>query len=188
MLPLISMLTVAVLAQDPLTKSFVTSAAHVQRVRVEVDVGRAVISNGTDDSIRVEIRLESRDSKRLANCAKSTVRSRVEGGELVIRLDQPGRDHCATRWMVQLPRAMALDASIGVGDIEATLAGRYGEISVRSNVGSVDLRVDGLQVASRRPPGPSDEARLSGGTGPGLRLRSKVGDVKASISRLDAAR
>jgi hypothetical protein len=74
-----------------------------------------------------------------------------------------------------------------VGDIEATLAGRYGEISVRSNVGSVDLRVDGLQVASRRPPGPSDEARLSGGEGPAVRLRSNVGDVKASINRADGS-
>jgi hypothetical protein len=187
MLPLMWILAVAVFAQDPPAKSFATSSANVRRVRVNVEVGRAVISNGTDDFIRVEIHLESRDSKRLATCAQSTIESHLNGDELVIRLDQPGREHCSTRWIVRLPRGMALDASIGVGDIEATLAGRYGEISVRSNVGSVDLRVDGLQVASRRPPGPSDEARLSGGEGPAVRLRSNVGDVKASINRTDVS-
>jgi hypothetical protein len=188
MLPLLSMFAVAVLVQDPLTKSLVASAANVQRVRLQVEVGHAVITNGADDTIGIEIRLESRDATRLAACAQSTVKSRVEDGALIIRLDQPGRDHCGTRWTVKLPRAMALDASVGVGDIDATLAGRYSEISVRSNVGKVDLRVDGLQVASRRPPGPSDEARLSGGSGPALRLRSSVGNVKASINRSDAGR
>lgn len=183
MLALIWMLAVADLAEDSLTKSFATSSANVRRVRLDVEVGGAVITNGTDDSIRVEIRLESRDSTRLATCAQSTIESHVDDGEVVIRLDQPGRKQCSTRWRVQLPRDMALDASIEVGDIEATLMGRYGEISVRSDVGSVDLRVDGLHVASRRPPGPSDEARMSGGEGPALRLRSKVGDVNASINR-----
>jgi hypothetical protein len=188
MLLLMWMLAVTGLADEPLTKTLATSAANVQRVRVDVEVGRAVISNGTDDTIRVEVRLESRDAKRLTTCAQSTIESHLNGSELVIRLEQPGRDHCTTRWTVQLPRNMALDASVGVGDLEATLAGRYGEISVRSNVGSVDLRVDGLRVASRRPPGPSDEARMSGGEGPALRLRSNVGGVKASISRTDASR
>jgi hypothetical protein len=187
MLPLLWILAVAVSAEDLLTKSLATSSANVRRVRVEAEVGRAVISNGADDTIRVEVQLESRDSKRLPACARSTLESHLDGDELVIRLDQPGRDHCSTRWTVQLPRGMALDASMEVGDIEATLAGRYGEISVRSNVGSVDLRVDGLQVASRRPPGPSDEARLSGGEGPAVRLRSNVGDVKASINRADGS-
>jgi hypothetical protein len=185
MLPLMWILAAAVFAEDSPTKSLATSAANVRRVRVEVEVGRAVISNGADDIIRIDIHLESSDSKRLTTCAQSTLESRLNGDELVIRLDQPGRRHCSTRWMVQLPRGMALDASIDVGDIDATLAGRYGDISVRSNVGGVDLRVDGLQVGSRRPPGPSDEARLSGGQGPAVRLRSNVGDVKASINRTD---
>jgi hypothetical protein len=188
MLPLVSMFVVAALAQDPLTKSFVASAANVQEVRLQIEVGHAVITNGTEDTIGVEIRLESRDSTRLAACTQSTVKSSLEDGALVVRLDQPGRDHCGTRWTVRLPRAMALDASIGVGDIDATLTGRYGEISIRSNVGKVDLSVDGLHVASRRPPGPSDEARLSGGSGPALRLRASVGNVKASINRTDAGR
>lgn len=46
---LVWMLVVGGLADDPLTKSFITSSANVRRVRVAIEVRRAVISNGADD-------------------------------------------------------------------------------------------------------------------------------------------
>lgn len=88
----------------------------------------------------------------------------------------------------------------GAGDVHASLAGgpvhvetdvgdarvvssarRYGEVELRSRVGSVSLRLFGHEVRTRRAPGSGDVVRLDGEGGAPVTVRVGVGRVEARL-------
>jgi hypothetical protein len=77
----------------------------------------------------------------------------------------------------------AVDVETNVGDARvASSATRYGDVDLRSEVGSVALWLLGHRIPTRGRPGSGDEVRLAGeGGGPTVRVRVRVGRAEARL-------
>jgi hypothetical protein len=170
-----------VTAQADLTKTLTTDVAGIAEVRVDTRVADVRLKTASGSRLAVTVVLDSRDTERLAQCARSELRARRDGSTLRLTLAQPGREHCHEKWHVEIPTGIAIDATVHVGSIEATLRDRYGDVDVRSDVGKAAVDWNGHLVRSTKRSGASESIRLEGEGRP-LTLRSKVGNVDAVVT------
>ena len=128
----------------------------------------------------VRIVVEARDSvawsfdTRPAGCATAVVEpSRLSIG----RRD----NHCSTRWDVRVPIIDDVRINVSVGDIDVS-APADRAIRLRSNVGSVRLRLDGRELHHAGAPGSGDHLDLGDvSTLPRVDARTGVGSVRAEL-------
>lgn len=128
----------------------------------------------------VRIVVEARDSvswsfdARPAGCATAV----AEPGRLSIgRRDQ----HCSTKWDVRAPIIDDVRVNVSVGDIDVS-APADRAIRLRSNVGSVRLRLDGRELRHPGAPGSGDHLDLGDVSSlPRIDVRTGVGSVRAEL-------
>jgi hypothetical protein len=143
MFPLVSLLVAAVLAEDPLTKSLAMSSANVKRVRLVVEVGRAHM-------VHVDIRVESRDSKRSINPVATTARHTGRCSFLAPWRSMPRltlvisrQRRSSRRWIAGRVEAPA--RTVRRGALEA--GARVTFCGLRSNVGDVKASIQRTDAA-----------------------------------------
>ena len=128
----------------------------------------------------VRVIVEPRDSvswsfeTRPAGCATAV----AEPGRLSI-----GRraEHCSTKWDVRVPIIDDVRVNVSVGDIDVS-APADRAIRLRSNVGSVRLRLDGRELRHPGAPGSGDHLDLGDvSTLPRVDARTGVGSVRAEL-------
>ena len=168
---------------EPFTAANVTlPPAGIRSVHVEVNVGDVAFQRSAD-SIRLNAVLVSHDAERLANvCSKSTrLIQESRDGTLRLKLEQSGRDQCGERWIVEVPPAVAVSASVRVGSVKGSLESdevdvqvQHGDIElttragdlelarVESNLGRVSLELRGMQVQPTTRPGRGAVAEVTG--------------------------
>lgn len=128
----------------------------------------------------VRVVVEARDSvswsfdTRPAGCATAV----AEPGRLSIG----HRDnHCSTKWDVRVPIIDDVRVTVSVGDIDVS-APADRAIRLRSNVGSVRLRLDGRELRHPGAPGSGDHLDLGDvSTLPRVDARTGVGSVRAEL-------
>ena len=170
-----------VTAQAGLTKTLTAEVAGITELRVDARVAHVRLETASGDRLAVKVVLDSRDTERLAQCARSELRAQRDGSTLRLTLAQPGREHCGEKWDVEIPAGIAIHATVNVGSIEAALRDRYGDVDVDADVGNASLAWNGHRVRSTTRSGPSESIRLEGEGRP-LTLRSKVGNVDAVVT------
>ena len=128
----------------------------------------------------VRVVVEARDSvswsfdTRPSGCATAV----AEPGRLSIG----HRDsHCSTKWDVRVPIIDDVRIDVSVGDIDVS-APADRAIRLRSNVGSVRLRLDGRELHHAGAPGSGDHLDLGDvSTLPRVDARTGVGSVRAEL-------
>jgi hypothetical protein len=128
----------------------------------------------------VRVVVEPRDSvswtfdARPAGCATAV----AEPGRLSIgRRD----NHCSTKWDVRVPIIDDVRINVSVGDIDVS-APADRAIRLRSNVGSIRLRLDGRELRHPGAPGSGDHLDLGDvSTLPRIDARTGVGSVRAEL-------
>lgn len=128
----------------------------------------------------VRVVVEARDSvswsfeTRPAGCATAV----AEPGRLSIG----HRDnHCSTKWDVRVPIIDDVRVNVSVGDIDVS-APADRAIRLRSNVGSIRLRLDGRELHHAGAPGSGDHLDLGDvSTLPRVDARTGVGSVRAEL-------
>ena len=101
---------------------------------------------------------------------------------------EPGRlsighrdNHCSTKWDVRVPIIDDVRINVSVGDIDVS-APADRAIRLRSNVGSVRLRLDGRELHHAGAPGSGDHLDLGDvSTLPRVDARTGVGSVRAEL-------
>lgn len=166
--------------QSALTKTLTDDVTGITTIVVDASVADLRLVSGTDARLRTQVVLDSRDASRLSQCARSELRSRRDGTTLRVTLSQPGREHCHEAWSVEIPGGIAVEATVDVGSIDATLTGRYGNVDVHAAVGKARLELNGHRLSTTRRHGPSEYIRVEG-DGARVALRSKVGNVTAVV-------
>jgi hypothetical protein len=140
--------------------------------------GNALTLDAGVSDVRVVV--ESRDSvswsfeTRPSGCAEAL----IESGRLSIgRRD----NHCSTKWDVRVPIIDDVRVNVSVGDIDVS-APADRAIRLRSNVGSVRLRIDGRELHHPGAPGSGDHLDLGDvATLPRIDARTGVGSVRAEL-------
>ena len=168
-------------AQDNLTKTITLDFSGISTVVVDAGVAKVRLVTGTDAVLQAKVVLDSRDASRLPDCAKSELRARRDGATLRLSLSQPGREHCHEAWSVELPPGIAVDATVDVGSIDASLKGQYGEVDVRASVGKASLELNGHRLLTTRRSGPSESVKVDG-EGARVTLRSNIGNIDAVVT------
>jgi hypothetical protein len=181
LLVVVAVVPTASAAQDDLTKFLNLDTAGVNALAIDANVAELRLVTAAVAQLRVEVTLSSRDHDRLAQCAKSELRSRRVGATLHLALSQPGRQRCGERWSLEVPAGLAVDARTDVGSIDATLKGQYGDVNVDASVGRAALTVDGHRLLTTRRHGPSESIRVDG-TGATVSLKSGVGNVTVVVT------
>lgn len=128
----------------------------------------------------VRVVVEPRDSvswsfdARPAGCATAV----AEPGRLSIG----HRDnHCSTKWDVRVPIIDDVRINVSVGDIDVS-APADRAIRLRSNVGSIRLRLDGRELRHPGAPGSGDHLDLGDVSSlPRIDARTGVGSVRAEL-------
>src|SRR5580765_3963392 len=155
-----------------------TAAATAGPAAGMLPANNALTLDGGVSDIRVVV--EARDSvswsfdARPAGCATAV----AEPGRLSI-----GRraEHCSTRWDVRVPIIDDVRVNVSVGDIDVS-APADRAIRLRSNVGSVRLRLDGRELRHPGAPGSGDHLDLGDvSTLPRIDARTGVGSVRADL-------
>ena len=166
-----------------LKKTLNVDTGGVVTIVIEANVAHLQLTTADASELRAEVTISSREESQLAQCAASELRGRRDGDTLTLAMTQPPPgQRCRQRWAVVIPRGVNLTATVEVGDIEARLAGGYGDIELDTAVGNASLSVDGRSVgASKR--NPTSESIRVDGDGAALRLHSNVGDVTAAVTR-----
>ncbi len=73
-------------------------------------------------------------------------------------------------------------ANTGVGDVELDYIGNeHGGLSAETNVGSIELTVNGRKLSHRGAPGSGDELRLDGSAANVIRVTVNVGDIAIRV-------
>src|SRR5215207_5901194 len=91
------------------------------------------------------------------------------------------REHCTTRWYVNVPLIADVRVNVSVGDVEV-ITPFDRAVRLRANVGSVRLRIDNRELHHRGAPGSGDRLDLGDPSSlPRLDVRTGVGSVKADI-------
>ena len=159
-------------------------AANVSRLTIDGKVGDFIIDSTLSDSLIVVAELRSHDEKRLAEVCAPTSRLLREGGrELKLAIDQPTRNRCGERWLVQLPRTVAMHVNGTVANV--TLAAVTPELKVRlDGPGSVRGRVNSPVVDIEIDIGSIDLVSARGDVR-NATATSKIGSVEMSVRGLD---
>ncbi len=164
------------------TKTLTAETDGVAAIVIDANVAHLHLVSGQNSQLRAVVTLSSRDEARLEHCAKGEFRAQREGETLRLAMSQPAPgQRCGERWSVVIPRGLAISATTEVGDIQASLAGDYGNIALETAVGSASLEVDGRRVSATKP-NPTSESIREQGVGATVVLRSNVGDVRAVIT------
>jgi hypothetical protein len=167
--------------QLDLTKTLTADPAGVTEVQVDAKVADVRLVTGTGATLTAKVVLDSRDTERLTQCARSELKAQRAGSILRFSLSQPGREHCHEKWDVEIPAGRAINATVAVGSIQAALRDHFGDVNVHASVGRAALELNGHRVITTMRRGASESIRLEG-RGRGLTLRSKVGNVDAVVS------
>ena len=166
-----------------LKKTLKADTGGVDTIVIEAAVAHLQLTTGDAPELRAEVTISSREENQLAQCAASELRARRDGDTLTLSMTHPPPgQRCQHRWAVVIPRGMNLTATVEVGDIEATLAGAYGQIELDTAVGNASLTVDGEAVGPSKRNPTSESIRVDGDGAAALRLRSNVGDVTAAVT------
>ena len=155
-----------------------TAAATTGPVAGVVSANNALTLDAGVSDVRVVV--EARDSvswsfdARPKGCATAV----AEPGRLSIG----HRDnHCSTKWDVRVPIIDDVRIDVSVGDIDVS-APADRAIRLRSNVGSVRLRLDGRELHHAGAPGSGDHLDLGDvSTLPRIDARTGVGSVRAEL-------
>jgi len=155
-----------------------TASATTGPVAGVVPANNALTLDAGVSDVRVVV--EARDSvswsfdARPAGCATAV----AEPGRLSIG----HRDnHCSTKWDVRVPIIDDVRIDVSVGDIDVS-APADRAIRLRSNVGSVRLRLDGRELHHAGAPGSGDHLDLGDvSTLPRIDARTGVGSVRAEL-------
>ena len=175
--PITAMLFAACAFHAPSTNP-PTSGATTSPASGRLPAGNALTLDAGVSDVRVVV--ESRDSvswsfeTRPAGCAAAV----AEPGRLSI-----GRraEHCSTTWDVRIPIIDDVRVNVSVGDIDVS-APADRAIRLRSNVGSVRLRIDGRELRHPGAPGSGDHLDLGDmSTLPRVDARTGVGSVRAEL-------
>ena len=155
-----------------------TTAAATGPVAGVLRANNALTLDAGVSDVRVVV--EARDSvswsfdTRPAGCATAI----AEPGRLSIgHRDQ----HCSTKWDVRVPIIDDVRVNVSVGDIDVS-APADRAIRLRSNVGSIRLRLDGRELRHPGAPGSGDHLDLGDvSTLPRIDARTGVGSVRAEL-------
>lgn len=132
-------------AETVRTLSLDLSAADAEALELEVPVGDVEVE-GTDGS-RVALAVEVRCERPVRNRCEEAARRlelayQTRGGRLQVELDQwpdgRGNDGLSVRVDVEMPRAMKLDADLGVGEFDTV--GLVGDLALELGVGEAKIR------------------------------------------------
>ncbi len=170
---------------EPYTVGRITfPAASVSRLTIDGKVGDIIVDSALSDSLIVTAELRSHDDKRLAEVCAPTSRLIRDGGrELTLNIDQPMRNRCGERWIVQLPRTVALHLNGTVANV--TLAATTPELKVRlDGPGSIRGRVNSPVVDVEIDIGSIDLVSARGDVRHATAI-SKIGSVEMSVRGLD---
>jgi len=168
----------AACAFHPPSANAPTAAATIGPAAGMLPANNALTLDGGVSDVRVVV--ESRDSvawsfeTRPSGCATAV----AEPGRLSI-----GRraEHCSTKWDVRVPIIDDVRVNVSVGDIDVS-APADRAIRLRSNVGSVRLRLDGRELRHPGAPGSGDHLDLGDvSTLPRIDARTGVGSVRAEL-------
>jgi len=166
-----------------LKKTLNVNTGGVVTIVIEATVAHLQLTSEDAPELRAEVTISSREESQLAQCAASELRARRDGDTLTLSMTHPPPgQRCQHRWAVVIPPGVNLTATVEVGDIEARLAGSYGDIELDTAVGNASLSVDGRSVPASKLNPTSESIHVDGG-GAALRLRSNVGDVTAAVTR-----
>jgi len=173
----IAAVAVAACAVHPPSANPATAAATGPAAGVLPANNALTLDAGVSD---VRVVVEARDSvswsfdTRPSGCATAV----AEPGRLSIG----HRDnHCSTKWDVRVPIIDDVRIDVSVGDIDVS-APADRAIRLRSNVGSVRLRLDGRELHHAGAPGSGDHLDLGDvSTLPRVDARTGVGSVRAEL-------
>lgn len=175
---LLTVVAVAACAFHPPSADPPAAAATTGPTAGMLPANNALTLDGGVSDVRVVV--EARDSvswsfdARPAGCATAV----AEPGRLSI-----GRrtEHCSTKWDVRVPIIDDVRVNVSVGDIDVS-APADRAIRLRSNVGSVRLRLDGRELRHPGAPGSGDHLDLGDvSTLPRIDARTDVGSVRAEL-------
>jgi hypothetical protein len=159
-------------------------ATNVSRLTIDGKVGDIVIDSTLSDSLVVIAELRSHDADRLAEVCAPTSRLLREGGrELKLAIDQPTRNRCGERWIVQLPRTVAVHVNGTVANV--TLAAATPELKVRLHgPGAIRGRVNSPVIDVEIDIGSIDLVSARGDVRHATAV-SRIGSVEMSVRGLD---
>jgi len=183
--------------------SQVYSLAHARSVRIELPAGDLRVETISQHKLRLDLTLKCRGwSDNCSERARDTeIIGGYEGDVFVLKLSNPSKNHfngLSLHGTLQVPRDLALDFSLGAGDLDLWGLGADTDVSLgagdltvhmrEDDTRSVDMQV-GLGDASLRRRGERIEGRgflskslsWSGSGRAVVNLHLGVGDVSARL-------
>lgn len=180
-------------AAGPRTLSADIPAAGVNRLVLNLGVGRAVISASPDDQVHVRVTLRQKQQHFLwffhwmssgsaREIAAANLSRQRSGDSLSLGIEYAGRPDngdLKQDWTVELPARLAVDAIMKVGQL--TIGGVTGGINARLSVGQLDIDAPRGPVTGAVDVG---EIRVhSASPQPGnLSLSSNIGEVALYVN------
>ena len=153
--------SVAVHADSEVVRQHDIDASGVRSVDVNAAVGSIRIRQGSGDVIRVRLEIKGSRSgilRRRADVSDMDLEVTRSGSELKLEFQQ---DNAAADWEIELPRSLDLALRLGVGELDADLAG--GNLDIKVGVGEVELRLPKTAAAQFSATTGVGEARIRGG-------------------------
>lgn len=157
--------------REALEAASIASERHGEALVLELEVPSRVDRDDLEEHWSVEL-----PSRLAARLALDVGELRVDGTSGDLRVEVDVGDIALD------VRGGAIDARIDVGDIELRSSSRtVGPIDLASDVGGVDLELDGRRIKSGGGYGPGAELRLDGAGRERIRARADVGSIDVRI-------
>lgn len=136
-------------------------ASELTHLEIQNGVGELKIEHSNDATISVEVKVKpvKKWLFKAADADSATLESSVKAGRLTVSVPL---DDTEQEWLVKIPKGMALDLQLGVGEID--IHAEASDISAEIGVGSFKADV---QLASYK------EVEMSAGVGD-VRLNTKA--------------
>ena len=155
-LPTVVVLAAAVAAsagaEMPRELRLVQPALGLERVSVDVAVGDVTVTVSPDTAVHATVLLTPRRGGIFSSRSEGERQVReaeldadLDGGTLELSVQTSGKDHrFEARWQLQLPKRLALEVNVGVGDV--TIVGLEGGCELDTGVGDLSLAVEGGDI------------------------------------------
>lgn len=175
------------LADDTVKLSGEQQASGLQRVSVSAEVGAITVQGADTATISWTVELEPQDdwysseAGILKKLQDAKVEADTDDGELSLEMDYPSSldsDDAEATWVVTVPRAFAVEADMGVGEV--TITAVSGGADVNLGVGSIKIDVPKGAVAAEVGVGDVDVTTATASLGT-VRMEAGVGDASADI-------